>query len=175
MRRLLLSLAAVQCLSMSPALAGPMPELPELPPLPTDYEPISDYGLGTGLRGSYAGILAGGSWTPDLHGGIGVVVGHNFGDQFLFGIEAMALGATSGEVSIEAVGRAGVELGDGIGAFGSLGLGTSSHAGPFVTTGFSVEAAIGEGWDVRGQYRYAHDLSGDPHGHSLLAGVVTRF
>lgn len=175
MRRLLLSLVAIPCLSMSAALAGPMPELPELPPLPTDYEPVSDFDLGTDLRGSYAGVVVGGHWDPGLHGSLGVVLGHNFGDQLLYGIEAMALATTGGVVSVEAVARVGAELGDGVGLFGSLGLGTSAHTGPFVTTGATLEMAIGEGWDLRAQYRYAHDLSGDPHTHSLLAGVITRF
>ncbi|HEV7276335.1 MAG TPA: hypothetical protein VGN80_08610 [Devosiaceae bacterium] len=175
MRTLLLSLAAASCLSVSTALAGSMPELPELPPLPTDYVPVSDYDLGTGLGGSYAGIVVGGHWDPELHGALGVVLGHNFGDQLLYGIEAMALATTAGMASAEAAARVGVEFSDGIGVFGSLGLGISSHTGPFVTTGAAVEMSIGQGWDLRAQYRYAHDLSGDPHAHLLLAGMITRF
>jgi hypothetical protein len=152
-----------------PALAGSMPVLPHLPPLPTDYE-------SQGAAGPYAGILSGFVNGSDTGLALAVVVGNTFAAaDLLLGIEAMGTATTSGEATVEGSLRAGVPLADTINAFGNVGLGYSFDTDAFVSLGMSLEADVGEGWLIRADYRYSHDLSGDGGSHKLLAGLLHTF
>ncbi|MGV8832994.1 MAG: outer membrane protein [Devosia sp.] len=149
------------------AMAGPMPVLPELPPLPTHYQGSHDF---------YAGILTGyiGGSTAGL--GAGLVVGNTFqASDLLLGIEAMGFADTRGEISIEASARVGVPLTDTIDVFGNAGLGYSFDTAAYVSIGASLEAEMGDGWIVRVDYRYNHYLSGDPETHKVLMGLLRGF
>ena len=155
-------------LTPTAAWAGPMPILPELPPLPTDYQ--SEGG------GIYVGVLAG--YTDDTETGlrIDLVVGHTFAAaDLLLGIEALGLAASHGEVTAEASLRAGIPLTDTLSVFGNAGLGYSFDTDAFVSVGASVEADVGDGWMFRADYRYNHDLSGQAGTHKVLAGLLHGF
>ena len=148
------------------AIAGPMPVLPELPPLPTHYQGHSGAGFYAGVLTSYAD----GSKTGL---GAGLVVVNTFAAaDLLLGVEAMGFVASHGEVTIEGGLRAGIPLTDTINFFGSAGLGYSFDTDAFVSVGASLEADVGSGWIVRADYRYNHDLSGDAGTHKVLAGLL---
>lgn len=151
------------------AIAGSMPALPELPPLPTDY-------VSQGAGGVYAGILAGYAHGPNTSLAIGLVVGNTVSAaDLLLGVEGMAFASSQGEVTVEGSLRAGLSLSDTISIFGNAGVGYSFDTDAFVSIGASLEADMGSGWIVRGDYRYNLDLSGDLGTHKVLMGLVHKF
>lgn len=163
-------LIAAQCLGAQSALAGSMPQLPELPPLPTDYAAVAESG------GLYAGILSGPVMGQDLTGGLAVVVGNTFvASDLLIGLEIMGAATMDATTSIEATARLGIPLGEDVSVFANLGIGTHSDDGAFVSTGAAIEVSIGNGWILRGQYHFAHDYSSDPDRHAVMTGLVRYF
>jgi hypothetical protein len=68
MLRLILSASCLALVVTSTALAGPMPTLPELPPLPSEYET-------DGGTGFYIGVLSGYADGPETGLGLSLVVG----------------------------------------------------------------------------------------------------
>ena len=169
MLRLVLPLSCFSLVLTGAALAGPMPVLPPFPPLPTDY-------VSQGEGGAYVGVLGGYADGADAGPGAALVVGHTFAAaDLILGAEAMVFAASHGEVTLEGSLRAGVGLTDAVTVFGNVGLGYSFDTDAFVAVGASLEADIGEGWLVRADYRYNHDLSGDAGTHKVLAGLLHRF
>ncbi|HTN62370.1 MAG TPA: hypothetical protein VL147_12595 [Devosia sp.] len=163
-------LIATQCLAAQSALAGSMPQLPELPPLPTDYAAVAE------SSGLYAGILSGPVMGQDLTGGLAVVVGNTFvASDLLIGLEIMGGATMDATASIEAVARLGIPLGEDVSVFANLGVGTHSDDGAFGSTGAAIEVSIGNGWILRGQYHFAHDFSSDQDRHAVMAGLVRYF
>jgi opacity protein-like surface antigen len=160
------------CLSLAfvgAAVAGPMPTLPELPPLPIHYE-------SQGHGGPYAGILSGYADGAETGLGIALVVGNTFAAaDLLLGVEATAFAASHGEVALEGSIRAGLSLTDTISVFGNAGLGHSFDTDAFVSVGASLEADVGNGWLVRADYRYNHDLNGGIDTHRVLTGLLHSF
>ena len=71
--------------------------------------------------------------------------------------------------------RAGFGLTDTIRVFGNAGIGFSLDTDAFVSVGTSLQADIGDGWLFRADYRYNHDLSGDPGTHRVLGGLLRSF
>ena len=160
------------CLSLAfvgAAVAGTMPTLPELPPLPIHYESQGDVGR-------YAGILSGYADGAETGLGIALVVGSTFAAaDLLLGFEGMAFAASHGEVTLEGRMRAGFSLTDTISVFGIAGLGHSYETDAFVTVGASLEADVGDGWLVRADYQYNHDLNGGIDTHRVLTGLLHSF
>ncbi|MET3901244.1 opacity protein-like surface antigen, partial [Devosia sp. UYZn731] len=164
MLRLVLSIGCLMLAPIGTASAGSMPTLPELPPLPTNY-------VSQGHSGAYAGILSGYSRGADNGLGIGLVIGNTFSAaDLLLGVEAVAFAATRGEVTLEGDIRAGFGLTDTINVFGTAGLGHSFDTDAFFSVGATLEADVGDGWLVRVDYRYNHDLSGDAGTHKVMTG-----
>ena len=169
MLRFALSSSCLSLAFVGVAVAGPMPTLPELPPLPIHYE-------SEGGGGRYAGILSGYADGAETGLGIALVVGNTFAAaDLLLGVEAMAFAASHGEVSLEGSIRAGFGLTDTISVFGVAGLGYSFKTEAFASVGASLEADVGSGWVVRADYRYNHDLNGDIDTHKVLAGLLHSF
>ncbi|MGV8921668.1 MAG: hypothetical protein ACOH2R_28530 [Pseudomonas sp.] len=151
------------------AFADPMPVLPDLPPLPTNYQ-------SQGTSGLYAGILTGFARGPQAGLGLALVVGNTFeAADLLLGVEAIGYAATHGEVTVEGSLRAGIPLTDVVTVFGATGLGYSFDTAAFVSVGASLEADLGGDWLVRADYRYNHDLSGDAGTHKVLMGLMHGF
>ncbi|MET3901451.1 opacity protein-like surface antigen, partial [Devosia sp. UYZn731] len=164
MLRLVLSISSLLLASIGTASAGSMPTLPNLPPLPTNY-------VTQGQGGPYAGILSGYSFSANDGLAIALVVGNTFSAaDLLLGVEAVAFAASRGEVTLEGDLRAGFGLTDTISVFGTAGLGYSFDTDAFVSVGASLEADVGDGWLVRVDYRYNHDLSGDAGTHKVMTG-----
>lgn len=154
-------------------VAGPMPVLPDLPPLPTHYESQSDSQIDGGI---YAGILSGFANGNEDGVGIAAVVGNTFvAADLLLGTEVLASAWSNGDVVLEGNLRAGAALTDTIALFGTAGLGYSFDTDALVSVGASLEAEISSGWVVRADYRYNHDLSADAGSHKVLAGLLRRF
>ncbi|HEV7276540.1 MAG TPA: hypothetical protein VGN80_09660 [Devosiaceae bacterium] len=169
MLRFAVSFSCLSLAFVAMAIAGPMPALPELPPLPTHYK-------SQGESGRYAGILSGYGDGTETGLGIALVVGNTFAEaDLLLGLEAMAFAASHGEVTLEGSLRTGLGLTDTISVFGIAGLGYSFDAEAFVSVGGSLEADVGSGWLVRADYRYNHDLNGDMDTHKVLAGLLHSF
>ena len=169
MLRLSVSLSCFSLALTASALAGPMPVLPDLPPLPTHYE-------SQGAGGAYAGLLAGYSAGAETGLEFTAVVGNTFAAaDLLLGIEGLASAATHGEITLEGGLRAGFAVTDTISVFGAGGIGYSFDTQTFVALGGSLEAAVGDGWLVRADYRYNHDLSGETGKHRVLAGLLRSF
>jgi hypothetical protein len=169
MLRLSVSLSCLSLVFTGSALAGPMPPLPDLPPLPTHYE-------SQGEGGPYVGLLSGYSAGTQDGLGIALVVGNTFAAaDLLLGFEAFAFAASHGEVTLEGNMRAGFALTDTIVLFGNAGVGYSFDTDAFISVGSSLEADVGGGWLWRADYRYNHDLSGDPGTHKVLAGLLHSF
>ena len=151
------------------AMADPMPVLPDLPPLPTHYQ-------SQGATGFYAGILAGYVDGSGRGLGLGVVAGNTFSAaDLLLGVEAIGLAASYGEVTIEGSLRAGASLTEIINLFAHAGLGYSFDTGAFISVGANLEADVGNGWLMRADYRYNHDLTGDLGSHRILTGLLRTF
>lgn len=151
------------------AMADPMPVLPDLPPLPTHYQ-------SQGGNGFYAGILAGYVDGSGTGLGLGVVAGNTFSAaDLLLGVEAIGLATSYGEVTIEGNLRAGVSLTEVINLFATAGLGYSFDTDAFISVGASMEADVGNGWLMRADYQYNHDLTGDLGGHRVLTGLLRIF
>ena len=166
MLRLFRSLSCFSLALTGGALAGPMPVLPDLPPLPTHYE-------SQGEGGFYAGILSGYSAGPENGLAVAVVVGNTFAAaDLLLGVETLATAASHGEVTLEGALRAGFGLTDTISVFGNAGLGYSFDTNAFVSVGTSLEADIMDGWLFRADYRYNQDLSGDTGTHKVMMGLL---
>ena len=169
MLRLPVSLSCLSLMVAGSALAGPMPPLPDLPPLPTHYQ-------SQGEGGPYAGVLAGYGAGAGNGLDIALVVGNSFAAaDLILGVEALASAATHGDVTLEAGMRAGFGLTDTIRVFGNAGIGFSLDTDAFVSVGTSLQADIGDGWLFRADYRYNHDLSGDPGTHRVLGGLLRSF
>jgi opacity protein-like surface antigen len=152
------------------AQAGPMPVLPELPPLPTDYASAGFH------NGSYVGVVGGIVEGQGVPAAVGLLAGTTFlsGDEVNFGLEALALMQGSG-LSVDLAARVGVPLGDQLALFGHAGLGLKVEDGLFATLGGGLEYAATETLTWRAQYRYEHDLSGDASGHGVLFGALIGF
>lgn len=151
-------------------LAGPMPVLPDLPPLPADYVPVGQ------MDGIHAGIVGGVSVGSDAAGAIGLAVGATtMAADLLIGVEGLGLVTSEGDTSIEASVRVGVPLTDTAALFGQAGLGVDSEEGAFLGLGGSVDLAVLDNMTARVQYRYAHDLSGDPGRNAILSGLLFKF
>lgn len=169
MLRLSVSLSCLSLALTASTLAGPMPVLPDLPPLPTHYE-------SQGAGGPYAGLLAGYGGGAESGADVALVLGNTFSAaDLLLGVEALATAASHGEVTLEGGFRAGAGLTETISVFGGAGLGYSFDTGAFVSIGTSLEADVGGGWLFRADYRYNHDLSGDTGTHKVLAGLLYSF
>lgn len=169
MRRFALGLVLVVGFGAS-VEAGPMPVLPELPPLPTDYVPVGQ------MDGLHAGIVGGVSVDSDAAGTIGIAVGATtMAADLLLGVEGLGLVTSEGMTSLEASVRAGVPFSDTVALFGQAGLGVDSEDGPFLGLGGSLDLAVSDTLTARVQYRYAHDLSGDPGRHAILSGLLFKF
>lgn len=170
MRALALALFCLP-LGVGAAMAGPMPVLPDLPPLPTDYENI-------GGGGVYAGVLAGYSTGEDREDGLeaAIVLGNTVqAADLLLGGEVMASANLHGDGSVEAALRVGVPVSDSVSVFGNLGVGYDFERDGFAVFGVSAEADIGGDWLLRADYRLNLDLSGEAANHRILTGLVKRF
>lgn len=155
-------------LSVTPALAGPMPALPDLPPLPTTY--ASSY-----TSGFYAGVLAGYSSAGPGAAALGVVIGNTFyASDLLIGAEGLVI-VSKGDVSLDASVRAGFSITSDLSVHGSLGFGHSTATQGFAAAGLSAEFLLSADSALRFDYRYQHDFSGDPATHKILGGLVRRF
>jgi hypothetical protein len=170
MRALVLALALLPfCASM--ALAGPMPVLPDLPPLPEDASSMD-------AGGFYAGVLAGGAFGSDIDDGLeaGIVLGNTVqAADLLLGAEVLASANTHGGGTIEGTLRLGAPAGDSFAVFGSAGLGYDFDRDAFAVVGLGAEADFGGDWLLRGEYRANIDLSGEAISHRVLSGLVKRF
>lgn len=154
--------------SASAAMAGSMPVLPDLPPLPTNYEKPA-------IEGAYVGILGGYSSSGPGGPALGVLVGNTMlASDLLIGIEGLAL-VSRGDASLDAGLRAGVAVTDNLSAHGLLGVGYSSKTEAYGVAGVSAEFRLWADAAVRVDYRYQHDFSGDAATHKLLAGVIRNF
>ena len=161
---------ALTLVSCMPAIAGSMPPLPELPPLPTDFVAAG------GQEGTYAGILAGGAVTTATDLAVAAVFGTTTSiDDLLVGAEALTLVDASGAASLNLDLRAGFELDHGAAIFAHAGLGYATTTASFLNLGASIDFAMSDNTTFRAQYQHAHDLSGDPTRHSVLTGVLFRF
>lgn len=166
-------LAVLLCCSLavlpSGAFAGPMPKLPDLPPLPTTY-------VGEDFSGFYAGILTG--YSNSLDSGIAgaLVFGNTFtADELLLGVEGIGTATTFGDFRGEISLRAGLPITDSLNFFGHAGLGYSSRTDAFVSVGSSLEADFGDGWRWRADYRFNRDLSNEQASHTALTGLLRSF
>ncbi|MFC0009110.1 hypothetical protein [Devosia nitrariae] len=169
MRSFVLGMVVVLGLGAT-AYAGPMPVLPELPPLPTDYVAVGQ------MDGFHAGIVGVVSVNSDAAGTIGLAVGATtMAADLLLGVEGLGLVTSDGTTSLEASVRIGVALSDTVAIFGQTGLGLDSEEGSFLGLGGSLDAAVSDTLTARVQYRYAHDLSGDPGRHAILSGLLFKF
>jgi hypothetical protein len=169
MRRLAILFCCPLSVLSTAALAGPMPALPDLPPLPTTY-------AGDHNEGFYAGVLTGYA-TGSAAGLAGtLVVGHRFAAaDLLLGVEGLGTATTYGDLRGEISLRAGIPLADTINWFGHVGLGISSETDAFVSAGVSLEADLGDGWLFRGDYRFNHDIDGEPDTHLAMTGLLRSF
>ncbi|KKB78174.1 hypothetical protein VW35_10910 [Devosia soli] len=169
MLRFAVSLACLTLSSVGAAFAGPMPALPDLPPLPSDYAP-------QGQGGFYAGILTGYVHGAEDGLGLSAVIGNTYpAADLLFGLEAQVLAATSGDLALEGLFRGGYALTDTLSVFAVAGAGYSIKTGTFLSVGASLDADVGGGWLFRADYRYSHDLDGGPAGHKAMAGLLHTF
>lgn len=164
---------AIACLPLSCALAlaGPMPVLPDLPPLPTQYQPV-------GQNGFYAGILIGPQVGSGIEDGLaaGIVIGNTMmAADLLLGAEVMASADMNDNGAVEASVRVGAPVSDSFAVFGSAGLGYDFDRDGFAVLGVAAEAEIGNGWAVRADYRLNLDFSGESASHRVLTGLVKRF
>ncbi|WP_332690654.1 hypothetical protein [Devosia sp.] len=160
--------AALFSSTVGPVMAGPMPVLPDLPPLPTTY-------VSVGTDGLYAGILAGYSSNGPGGAALGIVVGNTVrASDLLIGVEGLAL-VSNGDAEIEAGVRIGLPLTDALSVFGNAGLGHSTATGAFASIGISTDFLLTSDVALRLDYRYGHDLSGDPANHRILGGLVRAF
>lgn len=151
------------------AFAGPMPQLPDLPPLPESYTSVG------AASGAYAGLLGGLAIEGTARGAVGVVAGTAMvGDTVVAGLEAMGL-LEDGSATVEAGLRLGISVTDIVGIFSQASLGADSENGMFVGLGGSVDYRMSESLTLRGQYRHALDLSGDAGKDLLLIGAVFNF
>lgn len=154
--------------SVSAALAGPMPVLPDLPPLPTNYDHAA-----AGDGGAYAGVLGG--YNLSGHPSFGIVLGNTvLASDLALAVEGTALIGGDG-ASIDAGLRASVAVTDALDVGGYLGLGYSLATQAFVVLGAGTELALNADLGLRLDYRYQHDLSGQAPAHKVLAGLVTHF
>ncbi len=80
-----------------------------------------------------------------------------------------------GRATVEGVLRLGLPLNPDLNVFADLGLGYSSLSQAYTSIGTSADVALGQGWDLRAQYKYNYDLSGDPAHHTLLTGLLRHF
>lgn len=168
MKRTSLSCVIVLC-GMPLAWAGPMPQLPELPPLPQNYQTVGSWD--DAYAGMVGGIVAGGA----AAGTVGVVVGAaTVGDTLIFGLEGMGL-VQQGSYSIEAGLRLGLPLTDNVAVFTQTSLGTDASQGMFAGLGASLEMQANDALTWRAQYRHAFDLSGDPGKGALMVGILFNF
>ncbi len=170
MRALALALALLP-LCATATLAGPMPILPDLPPLPTNYTAAAEGGF-------YAGLLAGPALGSGIEDGFeaSIVVGNTMSAaDLLLGLEAMASADFHGGGALEASLRLGFPLADSVTIYGAAGLGYDFDNDAFAVLAASAEAEIGNGWLVRADYRLNLDLSGEPATHRILSGLVKRF
>lgn len=171
MRALALALLFLPLAGAPAALAGPMPVLPDLPPLPTEYDNV-------GQDGFYAGVLAGYHAGAAMEDGLeaGVVLGNTVAAaDLLLGGEILAFADIDGGGSVEAALRVGLPLTGEIGIFGNLGLGHDFDTDAFAAIGVSAEAEIGGGWLWRADYRLNIDLTDEPASHRVFTGIVKRF
>lgn len=147
-----------------------MPVLPELPPLPTNYDSVGD-------GGSYAGLLTGFALDALQDGpSAAIVVGHTMAAaDLLLGVEVMASVDTHGGAAVEVDARIGATATDTIAVFGNAGVGYDVDDDSYVVLGVSAEAEVGNGWTVRADYRVNLDLSDQPVSHRILTGLVRRF
>ena len=146
-----------------------MPQLPDLPPLPQDYQPA-----GTG-DGAYAGLVGGLAVNGAVAGTIGIVAGAVLaGDAVIVGVEGMAL-LQPGSSSIEGALRLGLPLSDGVAAFSQASLGFDSANGAVAGLGGGLEFQLTDTLTWRAQYRHAFDLSGAAGKGVVLTGAVFRF
>ncbi|RZA10274.1 MAG: hypothetical protein EOP02_34800 [Proteobacteria bacterium] len=170
MRAIALALAFIPFCAGA-ALAGPMPVLPDLPPLPTNYDQV-------GGGGFYAGLLTGLEVGSAIeHGAVaGVVVGNTMmAADLLLGAEVIALADMHGDGSLEAGLRLGIPINDSWALFGSAGLGFDWDRKAFAVVGLGTEIDIGNAWALRADYRLNLDLNGEPATHRLLTGLVKKF
>ncbi len=171
MRAFAFALAVLPFCCTGAALAGPMPVLPDMPPLP---EGASSLDAG----GFYAGVLAGWGSGAAIEDGLeaGIVVGNTVpAADLLLGAEAMLSANVHGGGAIEAAFRLGLPVADSFAVFGSMGLGYDFDRDAFATLGLGVEADVGSDWLVRADYRANIDLSGEAISHRVLSGLVKRF
>lgn len=152
------------------ALANPMPKLPELPPLPTNYTTVG------GFEGNYAGVLGSATLNGNTLAGLAVVGGRlvPVGDA-LIGAEILGLINTDRNTSLSFELRGGFELDNGVAIFTHAGLGYTTSTGSFLGVGGSIEFSLSDFTSLRTQYRYSHDLSGETGQHAILTGVMIRF
>jgi hypothetical protein len=153
------------------ALAGPMPVLPDLPPLPEVSGTIDSGGF-------YAGVLAGWGGGAAIEDGLeaGIVVGATMpAADLLIGAEALLSGNLHGGGAIEAGLRLGFPVGDSFALFSTAGLGYDFDRDAFAVLGFGAEADLGNDWLLRADYRANLDLSGEAISHRVLSGLVKRF
>lgn len=170
MRAVVLAVLCVPLSGVSAVLAGPMPALPDLPPLPAEYDNV-------GSGGFYAGVLAGYSAEANDQDGLeaGLVLGNTVeAADLLLGGEVMISAGTGGGGGVEASMRLGLPL-DGAAVFGTLGLGHDWDSGAFAAIGASAEVEVGGGWLWRADYRLAVDLTDEAISHRVLTGLVMRF
>ena len=169
MRYAFLAACGAALINVTAAFAEPMPALPELPPLPTEYR-------SEGTGGFYAGIFGGTAFGEEMEVGVGVVAGNAIeAADLLLGVEVLAFAASSAELSVEGDVRVGVPVTPSVSLFGFAGLGYSSETEAFASLGVSLEADVGAQWLVRADYRYSLDLSGEDGSHKVLLGLVRGF
>lgn len=169
MLRFVLPFSFTSLALISASLAGPMPILPDLPPLPTTYAAQPD-------GGPYAGFLTGYAGKSDAGLGIAVFAGNKFQtSDLVLALEGVAFASATGEVTVEADLRAGLDVSDSVAVFGLVGLGYSFDTDAFTAIGASLEADVSKEWSLRADYRYNHDLNGDDGTHKVLAGLSLGF
>jgi hypothetical protein len=151
------------------ALAGSMPKLPDdLPPLPTDYLRIGTW------SGPYAGLLSGVVVDDAPSPALAAIAGYTFETDALVGVEAQAILAADGTVSVAGIGRLGIASND-LAVFGLAGAGMASEDGAFALLGGGVELALADAWRGRLQYEHAIDLSSHIETGIALVGLTRGF
>ncbi|HEY0031762.1 MAG TPA: hypothetical protein VGB81_00700 [Devosia sp.] len=170
MRALALALSCLPLLA-GPVLAGPMPALPDLPPLPSGYDNV-------GTSGWYAGLLGGFETGAGIEDGFeaAIVIGNMVvAADILLGVELMATADEHGGGALEASARVGAPVGGSLGVFASAGLGYDFDRDGFAVIGLGAEADLGNDWALRADYRLNIDLNDEPVSHRVLIGFVKRF
>ena len=149
--------------------AGPMPVLPDLPPLPTDYAPVSEGG------GFYAGVLAGTTFDPQS-GHLAALTGYKLRDDALIlGVEGLVGAEASGGVTVDVGLRGGFLLDDGVELAVHASAGIHNSRGVFASFGPSIQIDLGASYAARAMLRHHIDLDTGTSRDAVLLGVVFEF